>query len=190
MNDAMGARRTALLLHTLAPADRVDMLAQFDAGQRTMLGKLLDELNTLGIPRDRDLLEQTMASLAVDGDDGANGDADTAGLVASLQSASAPDLLRLLADESAELTAGLLACAKWRWAADFLAGLDPFKRRQVQALLHDAVPYSAHLNEALLRVVGEALREASLRVPASRPIAPHRWGRILSRLRGARKDIP
>ncbi|QNB08836.1 hypothetical protein G5S34_20135 [Herbaspirillum frisingense] len=190
MNEAMGVRRAALLLHTLAPADRVDMLAQFDAGQRTMLGKLLDELNTLGIPRDRDLLEQTMASLAVDGGDGENGDTDAAGLVASLQSASAQDLLRVLADESVELTARLLACAKWRWAADFMAGLDPFKRRQVQALLHDTAPSSPHFNKALLRVVGEALREASQRAPAPRPMQPYRWGRIVSYLRGARKEIP
>lgn len=172
----MGVRRAALLLHTLAPGDRAALLAQLDAAERSTLDELLGELDVLGIPRDRGLLEQTIAALpAIDPPP-----ATAPGLAAQLQAASVQDIARLLADEPAELVARLLICMQWRWSAELLAVLEPYKRRQVQALLHEVKQPSACLSEALLRSVHSALLEQE---PRPRPAPRRRWDGMLARLR-------
>lgn len=54
-------RLAALTLHALAEADRLWILGQVSAAQRQALQALLLELEDLGIPRDRSLVEAALA---------------------------------------------------------------------------------------------------------------------------------
>ena len=63
-----GMRRAALTLHALDRGDRAWVLGQLSEGQRGLLEPLLADLATLGIPRDRALIQDAMtveATLAV-----------------------------------------------------------------------------------------------------------------------------
>lgn len=184
MNAGQGARRAALLLHTLPVADRRALLARFDPHESALLETLLQELSALGIPQDRALLEQTIKALPAD-HAGVPG-SGTTDLIACLQAADPSELAHALTGETGEVIAKLLSCAQWRWAGDFLAALDPFKRRQVQALLHDCGPVPPHLCDALLRGVWHVLRESCL-CPPQQLARSGLWSRARARLAGMRR---
>ena len=61
--DAGGARRAALALHALAPADRDWLLGRLDGIQRSRLTALMQELQTLGSRFDRADLDGLLAPL-------------------------------------------------------------------------------------------------------------------------------
>lgn len=147
----VGVRRTALLLHTLAPSDREFMLARFESDQRAALNCLLEDLNSLGIPRHRTLLEETLSAVAASRLSGS-----PENLTAVLQTSSAADIARALESESPELIARLLQCAAWRWSEELLENLEPLRRRQVQSCLHDVKQVSPRLKEAVIRAVHTA----------------------------------
>lgn len=66
MNDlaepSAGTRRAALTLHALERGDRAWLLGQLGDGQRALLEALLADLESLGIPRDRALIQDAMAA--------------------------------------------------------------------------------------------------------------------------------
>jgi hypothetical protein len=59
-----GTRRAALTLHALERSDRAWLLGQLSHGQRELLEPLLADLETLGIPRDRGLIQDAMTAEA------------------------------------------------------------------------------------------------------------------------------
>ncbi len=59
-----GLRRAALTLHALAPEDRDWLLQQLPAAHAQALAPLLEELQMLGIPVDRGLVQAALASAA------------------------------------------------------------------------------------------------------------------------------
>lgn len=59
--DAMDERKAALFLHALTPTDRNWLIGRLPSMQRERLVVLLKELQTLGIPADRRLLEEAIA---------------------------------------------------------------------------------------------------------------------------------
>ncbi len=57
------ARRAALTVHALPPAEREWLLAQLGDGHRTRLQALLAELASLGIPQDPQVVRQALAAV-------------------------------------------------------------------------------------------------------------------------------
>lgn len=90
-----GLRRAALTLHALHAADRAWLLKQLAPDARNALQRLLDELNRLRLPRDRELIRAALQA--------SKGDA-------ALAADAARALGRVLTDQPPRLQ-GLLLCA-------------------------------------------------------------------------------
>ncbi len=171
MSVAAGVRRTALLLHTLQPEDRASLLGQFDAEEQRVLRGLLEELLELGIPRDKALLDETMAGLS--GDKLLSADrsktsvaqsgtaAHPDAIVAWLDGFPAQQIVAVLKDESPELIGRILACHGWSWGAALVEQFEPLKRRQIKSLSHSVNQQAPRLTAVLLASFAERLRELS-----------------------------
>lgn len=169
MTVSSGVRRTALLLHTLQPADRAALLEQFDADEQLVLQTLLQELSELGIPRDKSLLDETMAGLpaALNLSAGAattttaaslRAEVGMEALIAWLDRVSAQQISALLNDESPELIARILACHGWSWSVGVVEQFEPLKRRQIKALSHSLEQLAPRLSLTLLNLLAARLR--------------------------------
>lgn len=184
------ARKAALLLHTLPRGDRDWMLARLTPPERSTLAPLLSELETLGFPADRALLEDVLES-------------EASGPV-PLESADPGELAAILRDEPAGVVARLLALAEWPWREAVLEALGSAKRREIEGLLARArasgfdastvAPAASLLREQLVAVVSARLYQAPahvrsaharrfrwFRVAAGRPAATTRMSRFLTR---------
>lgn len=103
---AVATRRAALALHAMCDADRAWMLASLPAAHRRLLEPLLDELQRLGLPRDRELAEGVAEQAAPA--------AETGVPAHPLKPAQAAQLAAWLAGESAPVAARMLAaCPGW-----------------------------------------------------------------------------
>lgn len=157
MEVSSGTRRAALLLHTLPLRERDPLLNAFTEEQRTSLQELLTELDSLGIPHDRVLLDQTLATLQIFPPTGGHQD-DRIWLQAITRDRVA-QLAQILMGEPAELIAYLLAAGPWYWSGDLMDAIEFPKRRQVQSLAHEMRRPSEKLTNVLLRSVRVALEE-------------------------------
>ena len=160
------ARRAALLLHAMAPADRDWLLASLSPSQRERLQDLLRELRGLGIPADAPLLQALTREEPAPVLEGA---VQRLELLSGHEVAWLADRLR---EEPLEISAVLLAHRAWPWRAALLERFDPVRRQGVEAGLRTrSLPLpGAALCEAVVRMLPEA-------VPAPPPSA-------LDRLRG------
>jgi len=138
-------RQAALLLHGLPPGDRRWLLQQLSGDERASLQALLAELETLGIPADRALLDEAVSARAapVPADDlssprwdapGAERE-DVSAQLALLESADPRRLGAILRDESPGLIVRLLELREWPWRERLLAQLGAPKRRHVEEQL-------------------------------------------------------
>jgi hypothetical protein len=141
------ARRAALLLHSLAPADRDWVLGRLPEPARATLSGLLRELGELGIPADPALL----AAVADSGQGGTarvhavnDGDASVLRLCRVVAGFDPHALAALFREEPAILTASFLRLFDWPWREQFLQSLGPLRARHVAELLsataQDTVP--------------------------------------------------
>lgn len=138
------ARQAALVLHGLAPADREWMLARLPEPRRDELGALIEELQSLGLPPDAELIRQAI------------GDAPArASPVSTLMQASAEQMQTLLAEEPDRLVALLVSSSAWPWKERFFALLGVARAQRVREL-------------SLLSCAGPALREAVLESACAR----------------------
>jgi hypothetical protein len=157
-------RRAALLLHTVSAADRSWLLAQLSPAERGALEPLLAELRELGIPADRDMLDEL-------------GDVSSAAPVPlatpaprGLFAADGRIVAQVLAAEPVDLVARLLACKAWPWREAVLSAQGPNRREQLRdrlAALHrsdDSAPLGL-LDLRLIELVEARVTAAALRVP-------------------------
>lgn len=199
-------RRSALLLHAMARVDREWVLEQLPLEQRTALSSLVNELRDLGMPADKQLLNEAMLASALPSpltggslypaNVGADGNHDEPlallRLKTELMHATPEAMVDVLALEPAGLIARLLRCSSWPWQAKFMDGLHLVKRRQVEQFLADQVSFeadthllerSASLDEALLRAVYSRLRLQAALPQEESPVTPKagltfRWRRV------------
>lgn len=138
---ASAARQAALLLHAMPHADRVWVLGQLPAGQRSQLSTLVEELQQLGIPQDPGLIDLAVAS-------GQANELQSAPLPITAEEIDALALERqflehldaqgrmalsnLLRTEPPILVARFLALGQWPWKDAVLGQLGAVKRRQVE----------------------------------------------------------
>jgi hypothetical protein len=132
-------RKAALLLHAMSPEDQRWVLGHLPADQRGELRDLLAELMDLGIPVDRNLLNEVVSASSPSPLPAAA----SAGIAPlprdksdeqGLESADIALLSRVLKDEPTGLIARLLDLSDWPWTEAFLVQLDPAKRRQIESL--------------------------------------------------------
>jgi len=170
MTVSTGARRTALLLHTLQPADRESLLLQFGTEEQQVLSGLLGELGELGIPHDKVLLDETMAALSAGSTSRKTpratspreeGVSNLNVTIAWLDRARPQQISEFLKDESPELISRILACHGWSWGAAVTEQFEPLKRRQIQMLSHSSRQLAPRLTTALLTQLARRLRDTS-----------------------------
>ncbi|WP_433693401.1 hypothetical protein [Herbaspirillum seropedicae] len=175
MEVSSGTRRAALLLHTLPLRERQPLLNSFTEEQRRSLQELLKELESLGIPHDRALLDQTLATLQIVPSTGVP-QHDRIWLQAIARD-QVVQLAQILMDEPAELIARLLAAGPWHWSGDLMATLELPKRRQVHSLAYEMRQPSERLTNALLRSVRVALAaRGSKQIKAGKAALPSLTG--------------
>lgn len=155
-----GARQAALTLHALPAGDRGWMLAQLPETQRAALQAMLDDLASLGIPADSQLVLEAATPTArpfepkvapVLTEAGAGSD------IESIRSANAERLYAVLADEPVELIAMLLSLEDFVWRHELLAMLLPPKRGAIQK--RTARPLAPALSAAVAACIARRLRD-------------------------------
>lgn len=152
--DSVGAlaRKAALLLHALAPADRQQMLLALAEPERAQLQGLLDELRSLGIPADQDLLQPLLAPEP------------------AIAAPEAAALAQLLQHEPPALVARLLAMDGW-------PGREPLRAALPVAIAPAVGRPAPALDEALVDAVAHTLRSLP---PVPAPRRPRPWRRLWS----------
>ena len=155
-------RQSALLLHGLNAADRHWILAQLAEDQRAQLNAFLAELEEIGMPPDRALVESVLAHGGKA--EGAARGGDTASFGAGLRNADADAVLRVLGEQPSWLIAMILSMEPWAWREAVYVGVDASKRDRIKQALREKPP--ALLAHALV-VELEARLEKSVRAPAA-----------------------
>lgn len=172
---ATEVRKAALLLHALHDRDRGWLLERLPDSDRSGLRSLLAELEALGIPVDRDLLDEVIRPArdagsspraAVDGPESqpkaVSEDRVRDETVRSLEQAAPDRLATILRDEPAGLIAVLLAVHPWPWKDHLLKMLGPMKLRQVEGLMARRVLRSSEAPAGRVAGVAPALVERLL----------------------------
>lgn len=164
------ARRAALLLHAMTAPERAWVLERLPQAEREELTVFLEELSALGIPADRKLLGDVVAT--VGDDDSARGRAPNGAEASDLEidaltGADPARLAGLLREEPAALIASLLRLHAWPWRDALLKRLDPVKRTQVEQRMREVggprpggVQDAPALRAALLQAVARRLGPA------------------------------
>ena len=152
-----GARRAALLLHTVCADDRAWLLAQLPAEERRVMEPLLAELRELNIPADRDLLAEVAD---------AEGGALPPPNAGTLASADPALVAKVLAGEPLALVARVFALGPWSWSGAVLATLSPMRREQLRDRLAaaqrpDASQPRSLLDSRLIELIEARVLEAA-----------------------------
>lgn len=138
-----GTRRAALFLHALPRSDRDWVMGKLNDADRASVELLLLELESLGIPADREMLDEAIAgsqeppagSLLVDAVNSAGPRGNRGYVTTQLELLAAADPLLIasvLRHEPAGLTARLLMLQQWPWRDLVLRELGPVKRRNIE----------------------------------------------------------
>ena len=168
-------KKAALCLHGLHEADRSWLLAQLPDAHRSELSTMLEELETLGIPKEPALLPgidggQTSPSLA------RSETQVTASYIGELEGADPALIRRALQDESDAVVAALMGMRDWPWRRALLEG---WKRSRRDSLSNEAARKQGLLTErassAMLQILARRLKE--LEATEARPST----GPVLSR---------
>ncbi|AVS67157.1 hypothetical protein C8245_16980 [Paracidovorax avenae] len=138
---AAQARRAALVLHAMAPADRAWVLERMEPSQRDALHALLSELQALGIPPDPSGLDEleTAAPASIAAGPLPFGEAAfSPPEVGPLMAIGAPGIAALARAWRAQpplMVAQALCLRPWPWRAALLEQLPALQRRRVMDLL-------------------------------------------------------
>lgn len=164
-------RRAALTLHAFAQQDRAWMLNSLPEEDRQSLGRLLAELEELGIPQDPALAAAVLPESA-----GRREEGDC--WLEGLQGAAVIALERVLAREPAAVTRALLSMQPWPWRAQLLAATDACRRAELELERTSCTPRSA-MTQALL----VALKKEVASEPAPASVKASRWHLAWRRIR-------
>lgn len=150
------SRQAALMLHAMEPADRAWILEHLSQPERVALQSLLEELEALGIPPDRDCLdglaglreaststEPALEAVVAAGSVMAQGYSEPApdghvpdgDALMSLDAENTMRLARAWRAQPALLVAQALCLRPWPWRAALLEQLPALQRRRVMDLL-------------------------------------------------------
>ena len=163
-----GVRRAAMLLHALGDGDRDWLLARLPATQAGELRGLLGELRELGLPADRELIEQAV------GEAPPAPASQSSRSAACIAAADAARILALLRGEPDRLVALVTSSSAWPWREPFFGQLGPQRAARLREMsLAMRAPVS--LRAAVLDALAQRVRQAEADDP--RPVAQRRPGR-------------
>jgi hypothetical protein len=133
--------------------------------ERAALSALLAELESLGIPADRALVDQALASARGPEAGPSAGTSSSPGAVALVDLAAAdPErLATVLSGEPVTLLVRLLEMSDWPWREELLEHLGAAKRLQLHAKLREAGSSGASESAARGALLREQLADAVLR---------------------------
>lgn len=171
-----GTRKSALLLHALAHADREWIMTQLPEAERATLVALLAELESLGIPADRALVDEVVNTVREPEEATPSRDA---ALVREIAVTDSSRLAALLRDEPALVLAHLLRIADWPWRAELRKHLGEAKWLEAEAALKTLRKAPA-LRAQVLESVARHLQADSKPAPRGQVSS------FLARLRGKR----
>lgn len=145
--NAVANRRAALLAHALPVTDRAWLLSELRPDQRETIASLLDELRSMRVPPDPELVRELL-------------DAESrGGHEHFLQRLAADDLaplVEVLRAEPARLVASFLQARAWPWREQVLHQLGTL----VADCMRDrrASPRAGRLEDSLVEAVAQALQ--------------------------------
>jgi hypothetical protein len=160
-------RRSALALHSMSSADREWMLARLPAEAGARLTALVDELRSLGLPPDPQLVKSAVSAPAV----------------AALGHAARPPVLRLaalLSDEPARLVAHALTTLPPEDRERVMDALPLARRPRIRTELLAIERRLTPPAPALVEAIAQELRAS---VPIGQAPAPRALDRLRARLR-------
>lgn len=143
-------RKVALCLHAMPQGDREWLLSQLQPGERARLIPLLSELQTLGLPADRALLDEAMGPQAPPSSEEV------------LRGADARALAAVLREEPAQFVALLLRVEQWPWREGLLRRLEHGTRRLVELALAQNPRRGPALQASLVEVVVRRLARSEV----------------------------
>lgn len=126
-----GLRHTALALHAMTAADRAWMLSQLPAHTRADLIALLNELDELGLPKDRTLLSSSVTGMPSTSTLKAAMDSSQAQLIARVAALSPEAVASVLERESAVFGATLMAISTWPWRDQVMQRIGAARARRI-----------------------------------------------------------
>lgn len=184
-----GERQAALLLHSMAPADRDWALRALPARRREQMAELLAELQALQIAPDAALVRAAVApsSHAEHATQTRRAHVDDRSLLRGLSAELVAALAVQLQREPARLAAQCLALEAWPWRATLLAQLPARQRQEIGDHLLSAgiaPPTHSQLASTLLRLLREHCEAAPSQ--SAGPAAPRRLGWLQRFVRGRR----
>lgn len=150
MNGMDGLRRAALTLHGLLPADREWVLSELDTSDRAALTQLLAELAELGIPADRELVQEALAGRQPP----ARGPRPT---LVRLRGATGDQIHTLMVHEPDALVAQLLLVEDWPWKSELLAMFGEARQGSVIAMMR-RIEAPPAMRRVLIEQLGERVR--------------------------------
>jgi len=157
------ARQAALLLHAMRSDDRQWLLSQLPDEQRLSLMQLIAELNSLGIPANRALVDEAKAAAMPAAIPAATAVSAVQPPASAVVAAEAPpvqlppanltdqeflagldargiaEMSQLLRREPAGLAARLLRQRTWPWRDELVAALSPLQKQQIASMQMDGV---------------------------------------------------
>lgn len=155
-------RRVALALHAMTAADRAWMLARLPAEARGQLHEWLDELVSLGVPREPSLLDTVRDGLPPAG---ARADSVHAAMIRRVDSLSPELLADILRHEPVPLVVALLGISDWTWRQPVMQLLGASHARRIaEAAMTAPMARGRARDAALLQVL---LDRAAANRPAS-----------------------
>lgn len=215
-----GLRQAALLLHAMQHDDRQWVLGKLPSKERSAIAPMLAELTSLGIPRDRDILQQAIAqsnaATAPIQDASAQQSAQAQlenssdAMLRTLDCIKVSDgslpwsrLVALLKDEPAGLIAQLLRIHDWSWREQALRALSPRKRARVMELCEQSPPAqkgskesqsATDLRVAILQITSKQVFQAIGEPPEARASLEHNSSKqtiwFKRQWRSARRILP
>jgi len=140
-----GLRHTALALHAMTAADRAWMLDQLPEHTRAQLLALLDELVTLGLPKDRTLLASTIVAASSASAPRPAADPLQAQLISQVAALSPDAVVKVLRREPAAFAAALMAISAWPWRAEVMQRIGATQARRIAevSMTYTALPGKA-----------------------------------------------
>jgi hypothetical protein len=152
-------KKAALYLHGLDRSDRRWVLGRLPERHRGKLTAMLNELRTLGIPREPTLLGGMDNSPTGAEDAGASfsGNAPSS-LIATIAQASPTALGTILGEEPEAVVLAILRLYNWPWRKDLLENLLPSQSQWVTGNMQErGGRLTGKAAEAMLRILSERL---------------------------------
>lgn len=159
-------KKTALKLHSLSDADREWILGKLEAAHREKLSGMLEELSSLGIPRQRDLMQTIDESII----DESSYKPPTApkkeklppGPIRDLVGAQPEIIQTILKSEPPAINAAVLLAYNWPWRQDVMeAFTDPVRQSVEKTMAQLKGGLTEKVNEAILEVLARKLCRVS-----------------------------